>query len=114
MKKILEMDALNVGFIVNKQCVSVVHDLSLDIYENEVLAIIGETGCGKSVTGNAVLHLLPDNAVTTGKIYFDEGIDILAMSDEEYRSLRGDRIMTIQKTPVTSLDPLMRVGRQDR
>ncbi len=112
MKKILEMDALNVGFIVNKQCVSVVHDLSLDIYENEVLAIIGETGCGKSVTGNAVLHLLPDNAVTTGKIYFDGDIDILARSDEEYRPLRGDRIMTIPQSPVTSLDPLMCVGRQ--
>ena len=86
-------------------------DVSFDVEDNEVLGIIGETGCGKSVTGSTILHLLPDNAKVSGKVVY-RGQDITHMKDKEFHKLRGAEIASIPQSPSTSLDPLMQVGNQ--
>ncbi|MGI6012838.1 MAG: ABC transporter ATP-binding protein [Oscillospiraceae bacterium] len=111
MKELLQIRDLCIGFLVQKKPVHIINHLTLDIYQNEVLSIIGETGCGKSVTGSAVLHLLPDNAIASGDIFYN-GQDILHRSDSAYRGLRGSEIMSVPQSPSTSLNPLMRVGTQ--
>lgn len=111
MEKLLEIKNLDVGFLMGNQHVQVLNQVSFDIYENEVLAIVGETGCGKSVTGSAVLHLLPENAVMDGEIYY-KNQEILQLSEEEFRKFRGREIASVPQSPSTSLDPMMAVGEQ--
>ncbi len=108
---LLSIQNLNVSFLVGRKLISIVRDLSLDIMPNSVVCIVGETGCGKSVTASAALHLLPDNAQVGGSILF-KGVEISSLSDDEFRHLRGSRLMNIPQNPTTSLDPLMRVGPQ--
>ena len=110
-QKLLEIENLDIGFYVKKNYIGIVNHLNLTINEEEVVGIIGETGCGKSVTGNAVLHILPENAKVSGRILY-KGKDILHINDEKFRELRGDEIMSVPQSPVTSLDPLMHVGDQ--
>ncbi len=111
MSVLLEIKDLNVGFVVNDHQVHILNNVSLAINENEVLAVIGETGCGKSVTGSAILKLLPDNAIVTGNIFF-KGQDITKMDNDTFRQLRGQEISAIPQSPSTSLNPLMHVGNQ--
>lgn len=112
-EKIMEIRDLSVGFSVGKNRIQVLHNINMDIYENEVLAVIGETGCGKSVTGSTILRILPENAMVQGEIWF-RGKNILEMDEEEFRRLRGKEIASVPQSPSTSLDPLMRVGEQVR
>lgn len=111
MSELLKVRNLNVDFLVKKEQIHVVNDVSFDVQEGEVLAIIGETGCGKSVTANAILHLLPENARVSGSLEF-EGKNLLDLNEHEYRKLRGTKIMNVAQNPVTSLDPLMKIGPQ--
>ncbi len=108
---ILSLQNLNVSFLVGRKLVDIVRDVNLDIMPQSVVCVVGETGCGKSVTATAALHLLPDNARTSGNILF-KGVDVGAMSDEDFRHLRGRHLMNIPQNPNTALDPLMRVGPQ--
>lgn len=108
---ILSLKNLNVSFLVGRKLIHIVRDLNLDIMPNTVMCIVGETGCGKSVTATAALHLLPDNAQVEGSILF-RGVDVGKMDDEEFRHLRGSQMMSIPQNPSTALDPLMRVGAQ--
>jgi peptide/nickel transport system ATP-binding protein len=87
--------------------------VSLDIQPKEILCIVGESGSGKSMMGKAILGLLPAPHVRAvgGKILF-EGRDLLALSDDEMRAIRGCRIAMIFQEPMTALNPLMKVGQQ--
>jgi dipeptide transport system ATP-binding protein len=91
---------------------NVLRGISLEVEPGEVRGLVGESGAGKSMLGRAVLGLLPANAtVTSGHIAF-EGRDLLAMRESERRSLLGHRIALIPQDPMTSLNPVKRVGMQ--
>jgi peptide/nickel transport system ATP-binding protein len=89
-----------------------VRETSFAIAPGETLALVGESGCGKSVTAFSVMRLLPPNAkVASGRILFD-GIDLLALSPSEMRAVRGKKISLIQQEPMTSLNPVLSIGLQ--
>ena len=91
---------------------NVLRGISLDVEPGEVRGLVGESGAGKSMLGRAVLGLLPANAaVLSGRIAF-EGRDLLAMGERERRSLLGHRVALIPQDPMTSLNPVKRVGTQ--
>jgi peptide/nickel transport system ATP-binding protein len=93
-----------------------VWDLSFSISSGEVLSLVGESGSGKSLTALALMRLLPPEARASGEIFFVNGAgssqDLLRISDEQMRALRGARVAMIFQEPMTSLNPVMRVGDQ--
>ena len=90
-----------------------VDGVSFSISEGETLAIVGESGCGKSVTSLSLLRLIPSppGKIVSGSILF-HGKDLLTLSDEEMRDIRGDKISMIFQEPMTSLNPVLTIGRQ--
>ncbi len=88
-----------------------VNKISFDISENQRLGLIGESGCGKSVTALAIMGLLPENAYVSGSIKFN-GEEILNSSDATLRKLRGSEISMVFQEPMTALDPTMKIGSQ--
>lgn len=112
LEKLVEIKDLRVSFRTYGGSVQAVRGVSLDIFSGECLAIVGESGCGKSVTAQSLMRLIPDPpAVTGGKILF-QGEDILSYSEKKMRQLRGAQIGMIFQDPMTSLDPTMPIGRQ--
>lgn len=112
-KTILSVNNLSVSFTTNDGIVDAVKNVSFDLKAGETLSIVGESGSGKSVSTNALMKLLPDNAIlhTDSSIMF-EGSSILDKTEREMQSVRGDRIGMIFQEPMTSLNPYMRVGIQ--
>ncbi len=112
-KTILSVNNLSVSFTTNDGIVDAVKNVSFDLKAGETLSIVGESGSGKSVSTNALMKLLPDNAIlhTNSSIMF-EGSSILDKTEREMQSIRGDRIGMIFQEPMTSLNPYMRVGTQ--
>jgi oligopeptide transport system ATP-binding protein len=108
----LEVQDLSVSFATLAGRVQAVRRLSFSLYQGETLALVGESGCGKTVTCRAMMRLLPKNAsIDSGRILL-EGVDILGFSEKRMRSLRGNDIAMVFQDPMTSLDPTMRIGRQ--
>jgi oligopeptide transport system ATP-binding protein len=103
------------GLIFEKQvgAVRAVDGISFDINRGETLGLVGESGCGKSVSAMSILRLIPNppGKIINGEIMF-EGRDLLKLSDEEMRKVRGDRIAMIFQEPMTSLNPVLTIGRQ--
>jgi peptide/nickel transport system ATP-binding protein len=105
---LLSVDKLTVGFPGH----TAVHESSFAIEPGETLALVGESGCGKSVTAFSVMRLLPPNAkITSGRILFD-GLDLLTKTPPEMRDIRGKQISLIQQEPMTSLNPVLTIGLQ--
>lgn len=111
--RLLSVEDLEVRFATEHGMVPVVHGLSFDVDAGEVVGLVGESGCGKSVTSLAIMRLIPTppGRITAGRIVFDGG-DLLTLPEREMRSLRGDRISMIFQEPMTSLDPAFKVGEQ--
>jgi peptide/nickel transport system ATP-binding protein len=107
MKPILEVDQLAVRFGAQHA----VNNLSFTVHENEMLALVGESGCGKSTTALAIMQLLPSSATLEGRIDF-EGRDLVGLSKPTMRSIRGNAISMIFQEPMTCLNPVMTVGNQ--
>ena len=114
MKKVaLEVKNLSVKFDVRGQKVNAVSDVSWNVKKGETLAIVGESGSGKSVSALAILKLIPNppGKITSGSIFF-EGENIIKTSNTEIRNIRGKKISMIFQEPMTSLNPLMTIGKQ--
>ena len=109
---ILQIENLHTSFTTRAGAVQAVRGVSFSLSKGEVLGIVGESGCGKSVTAMSVLRVLPENAFhPEGKILY-LGKDLLSLSKKELRKIRGREISMIFQDPMTSLNPLMKVGRQ--
>jgi oligopeptide/dipeptide ABC transporter ATP-binding protein len=109
---ILSVEDLRVSFNTDGGVVSAVDGVSFDLAAGEILAIVGESGSGKSVTAQTVLGLTrAPNATITGAVRFD-GRDLTSLDDGELRQVRGERIAMIFQDPMTSLNPVYRVGDQ--
>jgi len=112
-KNLLEIQNLKTYFNVRGGILKAVDDVSLTIKSGETLGLVGESGCGKSVTGASIMRLvpIPPGRITGGEILF-EGSDILKLSESEMRKLRGNKISMIFQEPMTSLNPVFTVGDQ--
>jgi peptide/nickel transport system ATP-binding protein len=109
---LLEVDDLSVRFETDVGTVQAVDALSFTLRSGEVLGIVGESGCGKSVSLMSLLRLLPPSARVSGRALFDGGIDLLTASGARIRRIRGREIAFVFQEPMTSLNPSFRVGSQ--
>lgn len=111
-EKLLEIKDYSVRFTTDKVISRAVNHVNLSVDKGEVLGLVGETGAGKTTTALSVMGLLPKYAVETeGKIIFD-GQELTGMKERQYRNIRGKRISMIFQDPMTSLNPVFRVGDQ--
>ncbi len=112
MDKILEVKNLRISFRTNSGTVKAVRNISFDLKRGETLAIVGESGSGKSVTSKTILGILAGNSIVeSGEILYD-GKDLLKISEEEMCKIRGDKISMIFQDPLSSLDPIVKIGKQ--
>lgn len=109
---LLSVQGLKTQFNQPSETIKAVDGISFDIAEGEAFALVGESGCGKSISALSVLRLLPDNAqITAGKVIY-RGSDLLRMPEKNMREVRGVRISMIFQDPMTSLNPVMTIGAQ--
>lgn len=109
---ILSIDNLHIQFDTPRGTLYAVNGVSFEVMPGEIFGIVGETGCGKSITGLSVMQLLPElGATPKGSITFN-GIDILSQSEAEMRKIRGQQIAMIFQDPTTSLNPVFTIGQQ--
>lgn len=111
-EKVLEIKDLRVSFKTDSGTVKAVRGISLSLYKGRTLAIVGESGSGKSVTSKAILGILANNKIIEdGQIIYD-GKDLLTLSEEQFTKLRGVKLSMIFQDPLSSLNPIMMVGKQ--
>jgi peptide/nickel transport system ATP-binding protein len=108
---LLQVRDLSVRFDSDEGTVHAVDGMSLELAESQVLGIVGESGCGKSVTALSILGLLPKTATVTGSVQFD-GKELLGASGSQLRKIRGRQISFVFQEPMTSLNPVLRIGHQ--
>ena len=112
MDKILEIKNLTISFRTNNGKVQAVRDISFDVFKGETIAVVGESGSGKSVTARAIMGILAPNASIEGGSILYDGKDLLKISEKEYCNLRGSRISMVFQDPLSSLNPIVKVGKQ--
>jgi len=113
MGPLLEVKNLQTQFVTKEGIVRAVNNISYELNTGETLGIVGESGCGKSVGALSLLRLIPSppGKIVAGEILFD-GIDLLKVHESEIERIRGNRIAMIFQDPMTSLNPMMPIGRQ--
>jgi len=113
MASLLQVRDLKTHFFTDDGVVKAVDGISYDVRPGEIVGLVGESGCGKTVSALAILRLIPDppGKIVGGEIIF-EGDDLLKASEEEIRHVRGNRIAMIFQEPMTSLNPVLTIGRQ--
>ena len=110
--KKLRVKNLTISFRTDNGKLQAVRDISFDLNEGETLAIVGESGSGKSVTSKAIMGILAGNSIVeSGEIIYD-GQDLLKISEKDFRNIRGDKIAMIFQNPLSSLNPIVKIGRQ--
>ncbi len=112
MKKKLSVKNLVVSFRTPAGKVQAVRNISFDLHEGETLAVVGESGSGKSVTSKAILGILAGNSIIEGGSIVYDGMDLLKITEDDFYRIRGDKIAMIFQDPLSSLNPIMRIGNQ--
>ena len=108
----LKVENLTVEIKENKQTYEVLSDISFNVEKNQTLGLVGESGCGKSMTATAIMGLLRNNKkITSGSIFLDN-IDLTKYTEKEYEQIRGKKISMIFQNSMASLNPLMKIGKQ--
>ena len=107
MTKLLQVQELTISF----HQVEVVKNVSFEVEHGEIFGLAGQSGAGKSLTGRAIIRLLPSTAKVTGRILF-KGRDLLSLTEKEIRRIRGKEITLIQQDPVASLNPSFKIQDQ--
>ena len=107
----LQVRDLRVQIETDTATLDILHGISFDIYKGETLGIVGESGCGKSMTALSIMRLTQPNAKVSGSITLD-GQSLLDMPMKDFRKIRGNRVSMIFQEPMTSLNPVFTVGRQ--
>ena len=110
---LLKIEGLGIKIKTYRGIVNAVRQVSLEINEGEMVGLVGESGCGKSVTANAIIGLLPPDIAyaDTGRIVF-EGRDLLTQTEQEWQKMRGRDIAMVFQDPMTALNPVMTIGEQ--
>jgi peptide/nickel transport system ATP-binding protein len=108
---LLEIEALSIDLPTADGLRRIVGDASFTLDRGQTLGVVGESGSGKTMTALALMGLLPEGAITSGAIRFEDS-DLTRLDEERWRRLRGDRIAMIFQEPMTALNPLQTVGRQ--
>ncbi len=113
MPPLLQVKDLRTYFNTEEGVVKAVDGVTYDVQEGETLALVGESGCGKSVSALALLRLIPipPGRIVSGEVLF-EGDDLLKLSESEIRKIRGNRISMVFQEPMTSLNPVLTIGKQ--
>jgi len=113
LAKLLEIQNLNTHFYTSSGVVRAVNGITYDVDEGETVAVVGESGCGKSVSALSILRLIPDppGRIVDGHIKF-QGTDLASLDEEEMRKVRGREIAMIFQEPMTSLNPVLTIGMQ--
>lgn len=110
--KILQVKNLTVSFRTAQGMVRAVRDVSFDLYKGETLAIVGESGSGKSVTARSLMGILSPNAVVDDGSILYEDVDLLKLKEEQFHKYRGNKLGMVFQDPLSSLNPIMKVGKQ--
>ncbi|MBQ7995926.1 MAG: ATP-binding cassette domain-containing protein [Bacilli bacterium] len=111
-EKVLEVSNLVISFRTDNGKVQAVRGVSFDLHKGETLCIVGESGSGKSVTSKAIMGILSPNAIVEGGQIIYQGEDLMQVSEEEYHRIRGHRIGMIFQDPLSSLNPIVKIGKQ--
>ena len=109
-KEILKVQNLVTTFRIQGKEVQAVRGVDLSVSEGEILGIVGESGSGKSVSMKSIIRMLPDSADIKADLMEFDGTDLLSLQEKQMRAVRGNRISMIFQDPMTSLDPLKRIG----
>ena len=110
--KVLEVKDLKISFTTDNGLVQAVRGVSFDLMEGETLCIVGESGSGKSVTSKTIMGILANNAVVEGGTVMYEGENLLEISEDEFHRIRGKKIGMIFQDPLSSLNPIVKIGPQ--
>ena len=112
MSSILDVRNLKISFRTSNGTVKAVRNISFSLEKGKTLAIVGESGSGKSVTSKAILGILAGNSIVEGGEILYDGKDLLKISEEEMCTIRGDEISMIFQDPLSSLNPIVKIGKQ--
>jgi len=112
MTSLLVVDDLKVQFAARDNLATAVNDFSLTINAGESVGLVGESGCGKTTTGLAIMRLLPANGKIAGGSVTLDGVDLASLSEKEMRKYRGKAVALIPQDPMSSLNPTMKIGKQ--
>lgn len=110
---ILKVNNLTTSYYNNGKLMPIVRDVSFELYKGEILALVGESGCGKSVTSMSIMQLIPSTSgkITDGKIEF-QGNNLIGLSKKQLKNIRGKEISMVFQDPMTCLNPVFTVGNQ--
>ena len=111
-EKVLSVNNLVINFKTDNGILKAVRNVSFDLYQGETLCIVGESGSGKSVTSKTIMGILANNAIIADGNIIYRGENLLEVSEDEFYKIRGHRIGMIFQDPLSSLNPIVRIGKQ--